>query len=274
MVDPDDGPATPTGDALSADEPLYVGYLPMPAGHRRFLVRLLVVLGLSIIALAGVIAHFQRAPAAPGAYQGSARNVRVFDGVLYTQPYGILRVPGDTADAPTQTLLLTTGGKSGVAHLVTGLDGRSVQMKGTLRGRHGRHVFAMDTNFGIREIEMAATQRERLERPEARADSAGERILRGEIIDPKCFTGAMKPGDGKAHKACAINCLRGGIPPMFVTRDPKGQETFYLLQDQGGGAILEPLIPLVGDPVEVRGQVFQQGDMSLLRITPDSLRRL
>lgn len=42
--------------------------------------------------------------------------------------------------------------------------------------------------------------------------------LDGELVDSKCYLGTMKPGDGKTHKSCAILCLRGGIPPLFVSK--------------------------------------------------------
>ena len=41
--------------------------------------------------------------------------------------------------------------------------------------------------------------------------------LTGEICDGKCYAGAMRPGRGLAHKACADLCLTGGIPPVFVS---------------------------------------------------------
>ena len=62
----------------------------------------------------------------------------------------------------------------------------------------------------------------------------GGATLAGEIIDPKCYFGAMKPGEGKIHKACATLCLRGGIPPMFMTTDEQGRHVYYLLTKPDG----------------------------------------
>lgn len=259
---------------MSQSDPFYVGYLPMPAEHRRFLQRLLVTLGLGVLALAGAIAWFQRDPAPDAPYHGDAKNVQQLTGLLYSEPYGVLRVPGESAQQPTRTVLLTTGGKSGVAHLVAGKNGVPVTMRGTLRGRSGRYVYAMDTRFGFAEASLSAELSAALARPDAQPVGAGPVTLRGEIVDPKCFTGAMKPGDSKAHKACAINCLQGGIPPIFVTRTNGAQEAFYLLVGPDGKAILDPLIPWVGDQVEIRGQVYEQADMTILRVQPDSIRRL
>jgi hypothetical protein len=70
--------------------------------------------------------------------------------------------------------------------------------------------------------------------------------LKGEIIDPKCYLGAMKPGGGKTHKARHA-CISGGVPPMLVTRDASKQETFYLLTTAEGGLAGELVLPFVGD---------------------------
>ena len=43
----------------------------------------------------------------------------------------------------------------------------------------------------------------------------GETRLKGEIYDPKCAFGAMKPGFGKPHRSCAIRCISGGVPPIL-----------------------------------------------------------
>lgn len=264
----------PSPAPATTDEPFYVGYLPMPDGYRHFLTRLVVTLGLGVLAVAGAMAWFQRDPAQGAPYHGSAKEVRELSGILHSAPYGVLRAPGEAPGQPARTLILTTNGKQGVADLVTGKDGHAVTMRGVLRGRSGRYVFAMDTKFGFAEASLDRAQRARLTRPQAEPVGSEPVSLRGEIIDPKCFTGAMKPGNGKAHKACAINCLQGGIPPMFATRADDGHESFYLLVDESGGPILDPLIPWVGDPVEIRGRVYRQADMMILRVQAGSIQRL
>jgi hypothetical protein len=83
----------------------------------------------------------------------------------------------------------------------------------------------------------------------------------------------MKPGGGKTHKACAALCIAGGVPPMLVTRFAGGGETFYLLVAADGGAANEIALPLVGEPVEASGRLERSGDLSVLRIEPNGLRR-
>jgi hypothetical protein len=83
----------------------------------------------------------------------------------------------------------------------------------------------------------------------------------------------MKPGGGKTHKACAMRCIAGGIPPMLVTKDPSGRETFYLMVTADGGVANNLVYPFVGDRVDVTGSVEQQDDMLVLRVSAGSIRR-
>lgn len=101
--------------------------------------------------------------------------------------------------------------------------------------------------------------------------------LRGELVDPKCFGGAMKPGDGKTHKGCAVLCLRGGIPLVFMAVED-GKTVAYLVVDANGHGVsgdgLEKVIGFVGDWVQVRGRVGRCGDLRVLEISGDGIRRL
>jgi hypothetical protein len=97
--------------------------------------------------------------------------------------------------------------------------------------------------------------------------------LRGEIIDSKCYLGAMKPGGGKTHKACAALCLAGGVPPMFVTRGADGREAYYLLASPNGGPVAPELHAYAGDPVEIIGEIEQMDDLRTLKVTPAAIRR-
>jgi len=51
-----------------------------------------------------------------------------------------------------------------------------------------------------------------------------ERTIEGELVDTKCFLGAMRPGRGKVHRGCAIACLEGGIPAGLWVKDGNSEE--------------------------------------------------
>lgn len=94
----------------------------------------------------------------------------------------------------------------------------------------------------------------------------------GEICDGKCYTGAMRPGEGLAHRACANVCLVGGVPPVFVSTDRIDGEEFLLMADADGGPVTDALLDHVATLVEVEGDVERRGDILVFRIDPDSIR--
>jgi hypothetical protein len=150
----------------------------------------------------------------------------------------------------------------------------AVRVRGTLLHRDDRWMLELASGDGVIQTirSLGSNDEQELRAPTDR--SVGSVSLRGEIIDPKCYLGAMKPGGGKTHKACAALCISGGVPPMFVTRDAELHETFYLLVDKDGHAINDPVLPFVGDPVELKGELLFRGDLRVLRIDPQWINRL
>ena len=110
--------------------------------------------------------------------------------------------------------------------------------------------------------------------PEGAPSSLGERVLRGEIVDSKCYLGVMKPGRGKPHRACAVRCISGGIPPVLMVRDTAGIASYFLLTDLDGGALNDRILDLVAEPVEIRGEVLQYDNLLVLRAAPRDIQRL
>ncbi|MEM9478262.1 MAG: hypothetical protein AAGA58_01230 [Verrucomicrobiota bacterium] len=99
----------------------------------------------------------------------------------------------------------------------------------------------------------------------------GEISLQGEIVDSKCYLGVMTPGNLKPHRACAINCISGGIPPVLVVRDQEGVASYFLLVGAKGEAINQEVLPLVAEPVEMRGRLWELGPLKILRTNPSTI---
>jgi hypothetical protein len=264
-------------DAPAADrDEFFIGWLPAPGTYVRFLRPIVVVLLLAAAGAAAALAFLQRDPG-PGTWETD--RVRTFEGVAYTRPYAMLRVAGEEPGDPPRTLLLVEYGKFGalprVEQIVQGrAAGQAVRVSGTILHRDGRGMLELaEGEEGIRRL---TAEEERglppLDGPAPRV-LAETVALRGEIIDPKCYLGAMKPGGGKTHKACAMLCISGGVPPMLVTRDAGGQETFHLLTTAGGGAANEVVLPYVGDQIEATGKLEQHGDLLILQIAPGGVQR-
>lgn len=236
----------------------YVGYLPAPESIRRF-VRIVVAIVLLIVAGAAVvIASMQREPGS-GVWHDS--QYQTFEGGILAQPYGMLLIAG-------QPHLLVTEAKAGLTDRVRSLHGQKVKLRGTLLERDGRRLIAVpDAADAIQPGGHATFD------PPVNQTGPMVRLV-GEIIDPKCYIGAMKPGGGKTHKACAALCLRGGIPPMFVTRNPDGSESYHLIVGQEPEALLEACIRYVGEPVSISGRTGALGDLATIEFHPDQIARL
>jgi hypothetical protein len=159
-------------------------------------------------------------------------------------------------------------GKQGASARLAAYQHHSVSLRGTLLHRDERWM--LELADGPDAIQTKPTMQV-IPRPATK--SLGTQTLRGEVVDSKCYLGAMKPGGGKTHKACAVLCLKGGIPPMFVTRDEQKRETYYLLTSTDGSALTPDCYLFVGDRIEVQGQVEQYGDLKLLRLVAHNIRR-
>ena len=243
----------------------YVGYLPVPASLRGAL-RWIVLCAIAItITLVALVAHSQRTPGE--ATWDTDREVKL-SGVLITQPYPALVTQAESGG--TEVVLLVDPGKHGTADRLRTFDGKSITVSGFSLSRGTDRLLELAS--GDRAIEPSATPVR--QDPVPARQSLGSIPLRGEIVDSKCFFGAMKPGCGKTHKECATLCIRGGIPPLFIVRRGEEVVQWYLLQDPSGGPIDPALLPLVGDPVEQHGELSTFGPLQLISVAPDSVRRL
>ena len=91
-------------------------------------------------------------------------------------------------------------------------------------------------------------------------------VLVGEIVDTKCYLGAMKPGRGKPHRSCASLCIRGGIPAALLVRTETGERELIHLVDPAGRPLGPELLEWVGQPVQVVGQLRREDDRAFLEI--------
>jgi hypothetical protein len=222
------------------DEDFFVGYLATPPKVSRFLRRVVPVILVIVLIAAGLIAARQRDPG-NGEWDSQDRDL---EGKLLTQPYPILQ------SRDGRTFLLVAEGKHAIELPATATDGAILRVQGTIIQRGSLRLLE------VTQLTVAATSSS----PAQSTQFAGEgRRFHGEMVDPKCFAGAMKPGDGKTHKACAALCIRGGIPPAFVADTG---ETFLLT-----GLPIDEVVPIVGEPVELNGIVSAIGEIPILRVT-------
>lgn len=247
----------------------YVGYFKTPPALARFLRRVLPILIVVALAVAWFVSRSQNDPGA-GVWHDDAQ---ALVGRIAAKPYPLIRVPSKQPGRSVETILLVSEGKQGGGDRVAALDGRIARVRGTILERDGRRLLELAEDEAVTP-DTSLSQPEEARLASTNVVPMGQVTLRGEIIDPKCYSGAMKPGEGKTHKECATLCIAGGIPPMFVTLDDAGRRNYYLLTNLTGETLDDRILPFVADAVEISGELEQRDDLQVLRIDPANIRRL
>lgn len=201
------------------------------------------------------------------------------EGMLVKQPVPMLKVAeGFGNGRQPQSVLLIGFGKHGAEKDIEAieaiqgkeLDGQNVKLRGTRIYYEGKAALelteGLDAFVGFGQSSYA---------PPARRQPLGDVRLLGEILDPKCALGVMKPGYGKPHRSCAVRCIAGGIPPVLRVRNREGESRYVLILGPDGRKINEDLLPFVADQVRICGELEQIDDWLVLRIQgPQSILRL
>ncbi len=245
-----------------SDTEFYIGYKPSaPPRLARFQRRAVGSLILGGLVLAVALAALQK-PFDPGDFEYGV--IREFEGVLVENPVPTLLIDEGSAFS---RFLLVSPGKFGAADLVAGLNGHTLHLRGSLIYRQDERMIELVPD-SIREVATVA------ERQPANAIDLGEHTLVGEIVDSKCYLGVMKPGREKTHRACAVRCISGGVPPILRTTNAEGEVLHLLLVGVDGGPLNKKILQFVAEPVEIFGTIQRHGDQLALLVDPSSIRRL
>jgi hypothetical protein len=252
---------------MNDDSEFFIGWqgrAPPVAGRR--LARLTIVLTLLALAVVTILAALQRTI---GRARWDYGNELEFNGVLVAHPVPTLLTDMSKAGGRTAASLLVYPNKFGFDRTVArSFDQQRVRLRATSLQRDGQ------TMLEVQPGSIVALDPTGLRASLPEIVDLGEHLLQGEIVDSKCFLGAMNPGVLKPHRACAIRCINGGVPPVLLVRDPAGNPVYYLLVGASGEAINRDVLDFVAEPVEIRGRVQQRGEQLVLRASPGSIRRL
>ena len=189
---------------------------------------------------------------------------REFEGTIAEGIVPILDVqrPGASADeAETSSYLLVAFGKFGARDLVSDLQGHRVKLRGSLIYRDDQTMIEV-VDGSLEDLGVVEGARSVAEVEE------GTQTLVGEIVDSKCFLGVMKPGNLKPHRACAVRCISGGVPPVLLVRGADGLASYYLLLGEEGEAVNREVLSVVAEPVTVQGRVVRRGDLRFVYADP------
>lgn len=266
----------------------YVGYLPAPAGVARFARRATEMLAALTIVVAVAVSAAQ-APPGSGAFPSAvAQNI---PGVVFRTPVPLFLHTGE--DGAHRWLLLVGEFKRGPDERAWRAPaGAPTLARGRIIGVPGEDspgcLELAPGEDAIRPAAPALGSAESMSDAAAPERPLGRVTLRGQIIDPKCFFGAMKPGEGKVHRGCAVRCISGGVPPVLMVRERAAgvgeRDVYYILVRADGLPVNEAVLDFVAEPVEITGEASRLvapdgrpvGDDSLrvLRFDPATIRRL
>ncbi len=242
-------------------DPFFVGYgkkIPRPIAMVS-LTAALTMLG--ILFAQALILPLSAADGGPGGYANDLRG-GTLTGAIDPLPYPILRV-AETGDAPARAYLMGGQAKNGVQ--ASANNSGPVTVGGVFVRRGDMEMLLSNANQINPAPDAAAFT-------PAPPQDLGHWRLTGEICDGKCYAGAMKPGTGLAHKACANLCIQTGLPPVLVMALPVEGATEVVLADQDGGPMPAALLDMTAIPVQMDGHLERRDDLLVFRIDAGSVR--
>ncbi|WP_299154856.1 hypothetical protein [uncultured Tateyamaria sp.] len=246
-----------------SERPFFVGYLPAPGPLRTFLLSMCVLL-IAGLAGAGFLMGAAQDDPGPGAFRFDYGRQTV-TGVVEMTPYPVIHVvKGNDRIKPGDSFMMTAGGKSGVDGRAMPLNGQLAQVSGIVLERGD--LYMMQVRGGRNGLQAAEG-----DAPEIMAEPQGRWQLTGEICDGKCLAGAMRPGRGLAHKACANLCLLGDVPPIFVSSQPVLGEEFLLVTGPDGTRLPREAYDFVAQYITAEGELTRRGDLLVWEIDIDTI---
>lgn len=260
---------------MAADNDFYVGYMPnAPKRHTKVIRAFILTLGILLISLATFLVLSQRGFKDSSFELGQWTEV---EGILSMAPVPLLKVEAGTdfsGKSIYQSILLIGFGKFGAEPTLEKMEaaqgqtllGKKLKLRGTLIYYDGKTLMELTEGAGaLIAVEEAPPIQEKVQ-------ILGKVQLKGEIADPKCFFGVMKPGEGKPHLSCAVRCISGGIPPVLKTENIEGETNYFLLRGPNGEAINKEILDKVGIAVSLSGALEQVGDWAVLKLEPTQVQ--
>ena len=250
----------------------YIGYLDdTPVAIKKTTKRFVLLSIVTLIGIASVFALTQNR------FKNSAFELTTATkimGVYHESPYPMLKI--QTAEHTFKSIVLVGFGKSGahpflenIKNTEKELEGKILQIEGNLIYYNGKTVLQITDDQKISLVEHVANPGVPLAKTIQK-----DITLKGEIVDPKCYFGVMKPGKGKIHRSCAVLCIAGGIPPILATSDDNNISEYYLITDTEGKAIHKDILPFIGKPSLLKGTIVQMEDWYQLKIDIDDIQEL
>src|ERR1043166_618939 len=211
------------------NDEFYIGWQErVPARTGKTVRRTVVIVIIAALACASMVAFSQRTIGRAVFEWGQAKE---FSGILKAEPVPHLLVANANTNSFTTHYLVNPWKFGFDAKLAKQFDGQLVNLRGTRIYRDDQMMIEVERgSVTLSNIDDTAM----LRLIESRSESLGEQTFIGEIVDSKCFLGVMNPGQLKPHRACAVRCISGGVPPVLLVREANGAARYLLLVSRAG----------------------------------------
>lgn len=201
-------------------------------------------------------------------YQFEFGNLKTFTGTFYSNPFPVLILDSqNTIPNYNNSALLVGYGKFGTQHILKSItenmgniEGKKIKISGSLIYGDGKILIEL-TQKEKSFLQIYSTNTNNIN-----TNSSNKNVtLTGEIIDPKCWFGVMKPAEGKVHKSCAIRCISGGIQPVLKVKKNNYYEYYVLVTDNMQN-IHKTILPFVAEQVKIEGVESYMNGWNILKI--------
>jgi hypothetical protein len=256
---------------MKKNDEFYVSYITGSLGPKtKKTLKHFSIIAILAIAIGALLFSFSQKPFKNSTFE--LLNEAKITGVFHENPYPMLRV--EVAKNTFKNILLLGFGKSSanpyfvkLQNEVKDLNGKTLRIEGNLIYYNGKTLIQITDEEKVLLVEGKNTTTPRKE-------VISNMTLEGEIIDPKCYFGVMKPGKGKIHRSCAVRCISGGIPPVLASTDSNNLSQYFLLTDLKGKPINVDILPYIGKPSRISGIVEKMDDWYLLKINVSNILEL
>ncbi len=260
---------------MKKEKPFYVGWQEeMPKEHKSTVKKFIILIFIALPILAFSIIYAQRGF---NNHQFELGKSTELTGIYHSSPVPVLEVLKTEMKPDLSNYVMLVGyGKLGaegimedIEALKGDLDGKRVTLKGTMIYGDGKAVLELTkkTNSLItihKDVIYPIVANKIL-------SSNFDNVV-GEIVDPKCYFGVMKPGEGKIHKSCATRCISGGIPPVFKTRNFQNENEYFILLGEKGEKINRQILDKIAEKVSISGRTEFLNGWNYLYINPETIK--
>jgi hypothetical protein len=275
-----DSPNASSSQPGKESEAFYIGWMgASPGAIARFIRKYLMIILPASMILAGILALSQKKFGTGNFEFGQLTEVK---GIYFDKPVPCMKVINGQdiwGNRSYLTIPLVGYGKHGAEGTISdierkkgiSLNQKGVTLKGVLLYNDGKTILQVDPNDSpVVQISSTPVSAEWL----PRVKELGIFKVKGEIIDPKCYFGVMKPGEGKPHRDCAIRCILGGIPPMLAVKNDRGDMNYFMLVGANGEKMNQAVQDYMAEPVEMEARLVQYDDWIVAYVnTKEDIKR-